>query len=93
MQQFICPLHGVAAGGMYAILSQGLIVGFKGSESSAFAQGAIAMYAAYTWSELRTTGDIALPWFDVLPGTGFNLPVRIHVADAPASGRSPSRSL
>ena len=87
MQQFIFALvTGLAAGGMYAILSQGLIVGFKGSGVINFAQGAIAMYAAYTWSELRTTGDIALPWFDVLPGTGFNLPVRIHVADAPAPG-------
>ncbi len=44
------------------------------------------MYTAYTWSDLRLNGDIQLPWFDILPTDTLNLPVTIHVADAPING-------
>ena len=87
MQQFVFALIvGLGAGGMYAILASGLVVGFKGSGVINFAQGAIAMYTAYTWSELRLTGNIKLPWFDILPTETLNLPVTLHVAQAPVNG-------
>jgi len=66
---------------MYAMLGSGIVAAFKGSGVINFAHGAIAMYAAYTWSELRLEGDIQLPWFDPLPTHWLNLPKRINVRD------------
>lgn len=87
MQQFIFAMVvGLGAGGMYAILASGLVAGFKGSGVINFAHGAIAMYTAYTWSELRLKGDIKLPWFDFLPTDTLNLPVSIHLMDPPVNG-------
>lgn len=82
MNQFIfAVILGVGAGGLYAMLGAGIVAGFKGSGVINFAHGAIAMYAAYTWSELRLNGDIRMPWFDPLPTHGLNVPVRISLRD------------
>jgi len=72
---------GIGAGGLFAMLGSGIVAAFKGSGVINFAHGAIAMYTAYTWSELRVAGDLQLPWFDPLPTHWLNLPVRIGIRD------------
>jgi len=82
LNQFLFALVlGIGAGGLYAMLGAGIVAAFKGSGVINFAHGGVAMYAAYTWSELRLNGDIRLPWFDPLPTHWLNLPVRIHIYD------------
>ena len=46
-------LLGAGIGSVYAILAVGLVVAYLGSGVINFAQGAIAMYAARTFSGLR----------------------------------------
>ncbi|MGI9596782.1 MAG: ABC transporter permease subunit, partial [Acidimicrobiales bacterium] len=72
---------GIGAGGLYAMLGSGIVAAFKGSGVINFAHGAIAMYAAYTWSELRLAGELYMPWFDPLPTHWLNFPVRIRLRD------------
>jgi len=72
---------GIGAGGMFAMLGSGIVAAFKGSGVINFAHGAIAMYATYTWSELRTEGNLQLPWFDPIPTHTLNLPVQIGVRE------------
>jgi len=81
-------LSGLGAGGVFAMLGSGIVSAYKGSGVINFAHGAVAMYAAFTWSELTLEGDIKLPWFDLIPNFGFlktlhisNLPVSISVHD------------
>lgn len=54
-------LIGLGAGAVYAGLSLGLVVVFKGTGVVNFAQGALAMWGAYVYSELRSSGDFVLP--------------------------------
>ena len=58
---------------MYAALGLGLVLVHRGSGVINFAHGAMAMYAVYTYAELRDTGDLVIP----VPG----LPSRVHVGD------------
>src|SRR3546814_3727959 len=48
---------GIGAGALYAALAQGILVAYRGSGVVNLAQGAMAMYGAYTFHELRSTGD------------------------------------
>ena len=106
MNEFIFALLlGVGTGAVYAILATGLVVAYRGSGVINFAQGAIAMYAARTFSALRTTtggqgaGEVFLPWVDIIPEWGWlrairlnNLPVRISVSDGPI-GTAPAMAI
>jgi branched-chain amino acid transport system permease protein len=98
-------LLGIGTGAVYAILSVGLVVAYRGSGVINFAQGAIAMYAARTFTSLRTTtggqgaGEIFLPWVDIIPEWGWlrfmrlnNLPVRISISDEPI-GTAPAMAI
>ncbi len=73
-------LLGLGIGSLYAMLGAGLVVVFKGSGVLNFAHGAMAMFGAFTFSELRQNGGIQLPWFDILPGD-WNLPVEVSFSD------------
>lgn len=92
MQDLLLALvAGIGAGGLYALLGVGLVVAFRGSGVINFAHGAVAAYAAFTFHELRATGNLYLPWFDPIPEFGFlqtlrisNLPVKISVGEDPA---------
>ncbi len=98
MQDLLLALvAGVGAGGLYALLGVGIVVAFRGSGVINFAHGAVAAYAAFTFDELRETGNLYLPWFDPIPEWGFlqtlrinNLPVRISVGEDPGCGSSSS---
>ncbi len=76
-------LLGLGAGGLYALLGTGVVVAFRGSGVINFAHGALAMYSAFTYDELRHRGRIALPWFDILPTHTLNLPVHITLKHGP----------
>ncbi|MGI9623254.1 MAG: ABC transporter permease [Acidimicrobiales bacterium] len=84
----LAMISGLGAGGLFAMLGSGIVAAYKGSGVINFAHGAVAMYSAYTWSELTLEGDIKLPWFDPIPDWGFletlginNFPVTISVRD------------
>ena len=54
-------LLGLGAGAVYAILGLGLVLEYRSSGVINFAQGAIAMFIAYTYIDLRKTGHLMLP--------------------------------
>lgn len=65
---------GLGSGAVVAFLSLGIVIGYRGTGVINFAQGAISMYVAYVFYELRTTGTYILP----IPG--------IHATTAGAGG-------
>src|SRR6266508_2311709 len=76
-------LLGLASGSLYAMLSTGLVCAFKGAGVINFAHGALAMYPAFTMTELQRDGKIQLPFVDFLPTTWLNVPVEISVHGGP----------
>ena len=74
MDQFLqFALLGVGAGAVYGALGLGLVLTFRSSGVINFAHGAMAMYIAYVYDELRRRGDYVFP----VPG----LPARVHLYD------------
>ena len=72
MDQYILFLFvGLGVGSIYAALAMGLVVVYKGTGVINFAQGAMAMYGAYVYDELRKTGDLVFPVFGI--SDRFNL--------------------
>ena len=62
MSQYVLfLLLGLGAGAVYAILGLGLVLEYRSSGVINFAQGAIAMFIAYAYIDLRTTGYLMLP--------------------------------
>jgi branched-chain amino acid transport system permease protein len=56
---------GLGVGSIYAALAMGLVVTYKGTGVINFAQGAMAMYGAYVYDELRKTGNLVFPVFGI----------------------------
>src|SRR5436190_10667871 len=54
-------LLGLGGGAVIALLALGVVGEYKASGVVNFAQGAIAMFCAYCFTELRSTGDLVLP--------------------------------
>jgi branched-chain amino acid transport system permease protein len=54
-------LIGVGVGALYGALAMGVIVVYRGSGVVNFAIGAMAMFPAVVYAELRTSGDLLLP--------------------------------
>lgn len=52
---------GIAQGALIAAIAVGLVLTYQGSGVMNLANGAIAMYAAYTYAVLRGDGDLFLP--------------------------------
>lgn len=52
---------GIGTGALYAALAQGVLVAYRGSGVVNLAQGAVAMYGAYTHYELSVNGRLFLP--------------------------------
>jgi ABC-type branched-subunit amino acid transport system ATPase component/branched-subunit amino acid ABC-type transport system permease component len=71
----VFALIGLGAGAVYAGLAQGLVLTYKGTGVINFAQGALAMWGAYVFSELRASGDLVFP--NVVG------PTRLHVGGVP----------
>jgi branched-subunit amino acid ABC-type transport system permease component len=57
---------GIGAGAVYAMLGLGLVLKYRSAGSIDFAHGAMAMFAAYVFVELRDEGRLQLPW-PILP--------------------------
>ena len=55
-------LLGLGAGSVYSLLGLGLVLKYRSTGVVDFAQGAIAMFGAYVFLKLRTTGELQLPW-------------------------------
>lgn len=67
MNEFLLfVLLGLGAGSVYALLGLGLVLKYRSTGVIDFAHGAIAMYCAYVFVNLRSTGALQLPWI-VLP--------------------------
>jgi ABC-type branched-subunit amino acid transport system permease subunit len=54
-------LLGLGTGAVYAILGLGLVLEYRSSGVVNFAHGALAMFVAYAYLDLRQTGDLLLP--------------------------------
>jgi branched-chain amino acid transport system permease protein len=52
---------GFSSGAIYVALALGLLVIYRGTAVINFAQGAMAMWGAYTFATLRTSGNLVLP--------------------------------
>lgn len=59
-------LLGLGAGAVYALLGLGLVLKFRSTGVIDFAHGAVAMFSAYVFVNLRSRGVLELPWI-VLP--------------------------
>ncbi len=95
MDSFLAALIiGLGFGGFYALLGAGVVAAYKGSGVINFSHAAIAMYAAYTFNELRggleassldgktPKATLVLPWIDFIPGDTINIPVKIGLGNA-----------
>ncbi len=49
---------GLGLGALYAALALGLVIVYKGTGVINFAQGAMAMWAAFVYDEVRKSGDL-----------------------------------
>ena len=62
MDQYVLfAIVGLGFGAIYAALSMGLVVTYRGTGIVNFATGAMAMWGAYVYEELSRTGDLVLP--------------------------------
>src|SRR5271155_5750349 len=52
---------GLGSGATYAILGQGLVLKYRSAGVVDFAHGAVAMFIAYVFVNLRTFGELELP--------------------------------
>lgn len=59
-------LLGLGAGSVYALLALGLVLKYRSAGVVDFGHGAVAMFVAYVYIGLRSSGSLALPW-PVLP--------------------------
>ncbi len=74
-------LIGLGLGALYAMLGMSVVVAYRGSGVVNFAQGAIAMYVVFNYTQLRLDGKIFLPWVNFLPGR--HTPVEIAISSGP----------
>lgn len=66
---------GLGSGAVIASLAIGVVITFRASNVINFAHGAIGMYLAFAYYELRRSGDLVLPI--------LGLPGRVHLVDRP----------
>ncbi len=60
-QYLLFAIIGLGSGCLYAALSLGLVITYRGTGIINFATGAMALWAAYVYDELIKTGDLVLP--------------------------------
>ena len=60
-QYLLFAIIGLGSGCLYAALSMGLVITYRGTGIINFATGAMAMWGAYVYDELSDTGDLVLP--------------------------------
>lgn len=96
MEYLLFLVLGLGTGALYAGLAQGVLIAYRGSGVVNLAQGAVAMYGAYTFNELRDRGRLVVPplpnplsvfegiagWFGFRPELP-DLPTFVSLADGP----------
>jgi ABC-type branched-subunit amino acid transport system permease subunit len=55
-------LLGLGAGAVYAVLGLGLVLKYRSAGVVDFGHGAVAMFCAYVFIELRSNGQLQFPW-------------------------------
>ena len=55
-------LLGLGSGAVYAVLGLGLVLKYRSAGVVDFAHGAVAMFCAYVYIELRSNGELQFPW-------------------------------
>jgi ABC-type branched-subunit amino acid transport system permease subunit len=55
-------LLGLGSGAVYAVLGLGLVLKYRSAGVIDFGHGAVAMFCAYVYIELRSTGELQFPW-------------------------------
>ena len=88
MDQYILfMLLGLGTGAVFAGIAQGVVLVYRGSGVINFAQGAMAMFVAYVYAELRETGDyiiVPLPNpLAILEGVGSAFGSELDLPDIP----------
>ena len=62
MQQYLLfAIVGLGFGSIYAAISMGVVITYRGTGIINFATGAMAMWGAYVFDELNRTGDLVFP--------------------------------
>jgi ABC-type branched-subunit amino acid transport system ATPase component/ABC-type branched-subunit amino acid transport system permease subunit len=72
-EYLLYAFYGFGAGAVIGMLGLGIVVAYRGSGVINFAHGAIAMWAAYVYTELRDTGDYVFPV--------VGIPGRVHLGE------------
>jgi len=75
-------LLGLGTGALYAALAQAVILVYRGSGVVNFALGAMAMFPAVTYAELRRSGDLILPLIVVPNRYALGAPLGFWAATA-----------
>jgi ABC-type branched-subunit amino acid transport system permease subunit len=55
-------LLGIGSGGVFALLAAGLVLKYRSSGVVDFGHGAVAMFIAYVYLGLKSSGQLELPW-------------------------------
>lgn len=55
-------LLGLGSGAVYAVLGLGLVLKYRSAGVVDFGHGAVAMFCAYVYIELRSAGELQFPW-------------------------------
>lgn len=76
---------GTGTGAVYGAIGLGLVLAYRASGVVNLAHGAMAMWGAYVFSELRSSGDLVVPVVGV--------PARLHLAERPSLALALSLSL
>jgi branched-chain amino acid transport system permease protein len=77
---------GLGLGALYAALALGLVLVYKGTGVVNFAQGAMAMWAAFVYDEVRKSGDLIFIVGRVHVGTSTALAVVLGILSSGAIG-------
>lgn len=79
-QILLFVILGLGSGAVYAGLGMGLVTVYKGSGVISFAQASIALWGAFTFQELVTTGRFVLPVVIVPDSISLGGPVPVPLA-------------
>ncbi len=75
-------LLGLGSGAVYAVLGLGLVLKYRSAGVVDFGHGAVAMFCAYVFVELRDTGELQFPWIII--------PHQVRIASSSGMGAVPS---
>lgn len=79
MNHIVILILGLAAGAAYALVALGVVLTYRGSGVINFAHGAFAMFGAYTFIQIRDSGQLVFPFvpFSINIGGSASLLVSI----------------